>query len=107
MKLSNKGNMQSIAVGGVITFVIVAVILTVMFPILNGVETAVPAIENTTTYLANGSVSGSIIGPLAASQDGNTVGIANGAGILSIIELIVAAIVVLGIIMTLSHRGSE
>lgn len=93
IRLMKAGSMQAVAVGGLITFVIVAVVLTIMYPILSGVTSATPVIANTTA--------------LGLAQQNNIAGIASGAGILNIVELIIAAVIVLGIIMTLSHKGRE
>jgi hypothetical protein len=93
MKYAKKGSMQAVAVGGLITFVIVAVILSVMYPILSGVTSATTVISNTTA--------------LGLAQQNNIAGIASGAAILNIVELIIAAVIVLGIIMTLSHKRGE
>ncbi len=82
--------MVDFAVGGVIGFIVVAVILYVMFPILAGVNTATPTITNAALLGAQGNVTNSI---------------ASGAALTGIAEIVIPAVVILGVLMIgLVHR---
>ena len=86
---AKKGNMVDFAVSGVVGFIVIGVILYVMFPILGGVSAATP------------TQTGAMLG----AQNNITANIASGANLAGIVEIVLAATVILGVlIMGLVHR---
>lgn len=86
---SNKGEMVGFVVSGIIGFIIVAVILYVMFPIFGGVVTATTPANATASW-----------GPaLAAAQANNTANVAAGSTLAGIAEIVIAAVLVLGVLL--------
>jgi hypothetical protein len=82
-KENRKGEMANFAISGVLALIVVGVILYIMFPILGGVAAATP----TQT------------GALAGAQGNVTAAIASGATLVGIVEIVIAAVVILGVLM--------
>jgi hypothetical protein len=88
---SKKGSIDP--VDGIILFVIVAVVLYILFPILAGVQVATPAIP-ITSPLYNASVTSQTT-------------IASGASLVSLEALVLAAVVILATVMLLKKHKTE
>jgi len=88
---SKKGSIDP--VDGIILFVIVAVVLYILFPLLAGVAAATPAIA-VSSPLYNASIT-----------SGTT--IASGAALVSLETLVVAAVVILSTVMLLKKHKAE
>jgi hypothetical protein len=86
LKENRKGEMAQFAIGGVLSFIVVGVILYIMFPILGGVSAA-------TVIADNGNST------LAGSRGNVTNSIASGATLTGIVEIVIAAVVILGVLM--------
>jgi hypothetical protein len=80
---NKKGEMAQFAIGGVLAFIVVGVILYIMFPILGGVSAATPTAT----------------GALLPAQNNVTNSIASGATLTGIVEIVIAAVVILGVLM--------
>lgn len=90
-EMRNKGEMVNFAVSGIIGLVVVGVLLYVMFPILGGVSAATP----TQT------------GALAGAQANATNNIAAGATLAGIVEIVIAAVVILGVLLIGLVKGKK
>ena len=78
-------SMGDFAIGGIVAFIIIGVLLYIMFPVLSGVQSATPTI--------------SVATPLGLAQNTTITGVASGTTLLSIVMIVIAAVVILGVLI--------
>jgi hypothetical protein len=88
-RLCNKGEMANFAISGILALIVVAVILYIMFPIFGGISAAVTPANATATWGA----------PMAGAYGNASNNIASGATLVGIVEIVIAAVVILGVLM--------
>lgn len=85
---NRKGEMQTWVIGGIIAFIVAAVLLYMVSPILYNVQSGVPTMDgtwNTTATTMGTSIQGA-------------------AGLLAVILIIIAVVIIIGTLMFLQKR---
>jgi len=85
---NRKGSMDPI--DGIIMFIIAAVVIYIMFPILVGVQAATPTIVSTS--------------PLYNASTTAQTTIASGTGLVALVTLVLAAVIILSVVMALRKQ---
>jgi len=88
MVKTNKGSFDPI--DGIIMFIIAAVVIYIMFPILVGVQAATPTIVSTS--------------PLYNASTTAQTTIASGTGLVALVTLVLAAVIILSVVMALRKQ---
>jgi hypothetical protein len=87
-------------IDGIVAFAVVAVMIYMLFPILAGVQAAVPITNPGSLNNTNVGASALYNQSVAAQAS-----IASGSGLLSLEALVIAAVVILATVMLIRHKG--